>query len=118
MPTYIGLRVMRYTPRVTSWLARAGLKGLTVVLKRQNSYSPARSKPSPIARAGSAIQCTHDGQTSASAPASGSHHIRAATSKATTGGGTRLLRNDMDRRTKVEWSCMLAHKGMPLPASG
>src|SRR5207245_11748438 len=46
-PTYMGLRVYRYTPRMTNEEAKLALMGFTVVLARRNATIPAMLMPWP-----------------------------------------------------------------------
>src|SRR5213078_5274271 len=48
MPTYIGLRVRRYGPRITN--AAVGLVGLGVVPARRNRYAALAARSTPATR--------------------------------------------------------------------
>src|SRR5687767_15323905 len=89
MPTYIGLRVSRYTPPITSALVAWGVSGLTVVfafLKRRYADAPIATPNAAVVRA--AGQRAGNSKSSDGAVRATSH-ISKAVATPTNGGGTR-----------------------------
>jgi hypothetical protein len=84
----MGLRVTRYMPAVTREEVFCGFSGLTVVFARRNAAMPARLKQPPAKAIDAVTTWRTTLGSSMDAPILELPHIAAATSSATSGGGT------------------------------
>src|SRR5689334_8017861 len=84
----MGLRVYRYTPRMTNVDAKLAFTGFTVVFARRNARIPAMLMLCPT-HAKTRAQNTRAGSGTCRKPATaGVSHMRSARTSATMGGGT------------------------------
>src|SRR5690606_34490489 len=95
-PTYMGLRVRRYTPPLTSDDAVSGLSGFTVVRERRNSTTPARLVTAPSNTQASAATSRSVVVSPGTGSVGANAHMPIATSNATNGGGMRASSHFME----------------------
>src|SRR6185295_20103371 len=87
-PTYMGFRLARYTPDVTTDEAASGVMGLKVVLAFWNSYSPANMKRMPTAKIIAARPCRQGKVKASDGSCHATNHIPPASTSTRANGGT------------------------------